>query len=164
VLTTQATTDFGSVQAIITAVRVLRAEYNVAPGQSVNVTVSDASALVQRAIAAEGETIRRLAKIESLAIGANAGAAGGTKVLDDGTVITVPLGELVDLDKECVRLGVEATKLDALVEAQERKLSNEQFVARAPAAVIEKEREKLTSWRTQAESLREQRRSLGCAD
>ena len=160
----QATTDFGSVQAIITAVRVLRAEYNVAPGQSVNVTVSDASALVQRAIAAEGETIRRLAKIESLAIGANAGAAGGTKVLDDGTVITVPLGELVDLDKECVRLGVEATKLDALVEAQERKLSNEQFVARAPAAVIEKEREKLTSWRTQAESLREQRRSLGCAD
>ncbi len=158
-----AITDFESVQAIITAVRVLRAEYGVAPGLSVNVTVGDASKLAQRAIDAEGETIRRLAKIESLSLGVSSGP-GATKVLDDGTKITVPLGELVDMDKECARLGAEATKLDGLVVAQENKLANEQFVSRAPPAVIEKEREKLASWRTQAESLREQRRSLGCAD
>ena len=159
-----ATRDFAAVQAIITAVRVLRAEYGVAPGQGVNVSVSDASTLAQRAIAAEGETIRRLAKIDSLTLGTATGSAGGTSVHDDGTVITVPLGELVDLDKECARLGAEASKLDGLVVAQERKLANDQFVARAPATVIEKEREKLAAWRTQAESLRQQRRSLGCAE
>ena len=159
-----AATDFAAVQAIITAIRVLRAEYGVAPGQTVNVTVSDASKLAQRAIAAESETIRRLAKVATLDIGSAPGPAGGTVVLDDGTVITVPLGELVDLDRECARLGTETNKLDELVAAQERKLGNEQFVARAPAAVIDKEREKLVSWRTQAESFREQRRSLGCTD
>ena len=157
-------TDFAAVQAIVTAVRVLRAEYGVAPGQSVHVTVSDASKPALRALAAEAETIRRLAKIETLEVGASSSGPGATKVLDDGTVITVPLGDLVDLDKECARLGAEASKLDELVVAQERKLGNEQFVARAPAAVIDKEREKLAAWRTQAESLREKRRSLGCAD
>ena len=159
-----ATADFAAVQAIITAVRVLRAEYAVAPGASVNVTLSEVSDRARRAITAEGETIRRLAKVDHLGIGITAAGHGGTVVLADGTVITVPLADLVDLDTECARLGSDATKLDALVAAQEGKLGNAQFVSRAPAAVIEKEREKLVSWRTQAESLRERRRTLGCAN
>ena len=159
-----ATADFAAVQAIITAVRVLRAEYAVAPGASVNVTLSEVSDRARRAITAEGETIRRLAKVDHLGIGIAAAGHGGTVVLADGTVITVPLADLVDLDTECARLGSDATKFDALVAAQEGKLGNAQFVSRAPAAVIEKEREKLVSWRTQAESLRERRRTLGCAN
>ena len=159
-----AASEFAEVQAIITAVRIVRARYNVPPGQSVHLSVTDASPLARRAIEAEGETIRRLAKIAAINDESAVTGAAVTSVLDDGTVLAVPLGDLVDMATECARLGTDADKLDALVAAQEQKLRNEQFVARAPASVIEKEREKLTSWRTQANSLRDQRRSLGCAD
>ncbi|HET9133026.1 MAG TPA: class I tRNA ligase family protein, partial [Gemmatimonadales bacterium] len=160
----EALASFGAVQAVIGAVRALRAEYQVAPGQTVNVTLADASPLVQAAVAAEGETIRRLAKVATLELGPAPSAACGTVVLEDRTAVIVPLGDLVDIEKECARLGAEATKLEQLVAAQVAKLGNESFVARAPAAVVEKEREKLETWRAQAEALRAQRRTLGCAD
>ncbi len=154
--------EFGAVQAIIGAVRALRAEYAVAPGQSVSVTISDASPISARALAAEGDTVRRLAKVESLLVGAAPSEPGGTVVLEDRTTVFVPLGDLVDLAKECARLGAEAEKLDALVAAQESKLGNAQFTDRAPAAVVEKEREKMVTWRAQAEALRAKRGVLGC--
>jgi valyl-tRNA synthetase len=154
--------EFGAVQAIVTAVRVLRAEYGVAPGKLVHVTVSDASDAVQRAIAAESGTIQRLAKVEHLTVGSAPADVGGTTVIDDGTTVTVPLGDLVDLERECARLGGEADKLDQLVAAQESKLGNASFVERAPAAIVDKEREKLAAWRTQATALREKRRAMGC--
>jgi valyl-tRNA synthetase len=157
-----AITDFAAVQAIVGAVRVLRAEYAVAPGQTVNVTLAVASDVARRAIAGEGETIRRLAKIDRLRLGEASAGASATVVLDDQTVIAVALGDLVDHDKECARLAAEAKQLDALVATQERKLSNQQFVARAPAAIVAKEREKLAGWRAQADALREKRRALEC--
>ncbi len=156
--------EFGAAQAIIGAVRALRAEYAVGPGQTVSVTVSDASPVAARALAAETDTVRRLAKIETLTVGAAPDEPGGTMVLDDRTIVFVPLGDLVDLKKECARLGAEADKLDTLVAAQDAKLGNEQFVTRAPAAIIEKEREKLVAWRAQAEALRAKRTALGCTD
>jgi valyl-tRNA synthetase len=159
-----ALTDFGALQAIVGAVRVLRAEYGVSPGASVNVTIVDPSDAARRAIAADSDTIRRLAKVEQLTVGPAPTDAGGTIVLDDRTTVIVPLGDLVDLNKECKRLGSEADKLDQLARNQEAKLANEQFVSRAPAAIIEKEREKLDTWRAQAATLREKRRALGCAD
>ncbi|HEY4101972.1 MAG TPA: valine--tRNA ligase [Gemmatimonadales bacterium] len=155
--------DFTTVQRLVDAIRGVRAEYKVPPGTPVHVTIADASALAQRAIAAEGDTIRRLAKASALEAGSGGGQSGGTAVLDDGTKIIVPLGDLVDIEKECARLGAEADKLDRLIASQEGKLANEQFVSRAPAAVIEKEREKLVAWRAQVAAMRDQRRTLGCA-
>ncbi|HEY8062480.1 MAG TPA: valine--tRNA ligase, partial [Gemmatimonadales bacterium] len=157
-----AITDFSALQAIVGAVRGLRAEYAVAPGQAVNVTVAGASAVARRAIAAEGETIRRLAKIEQLQVGDAPAGSGGTVILDDQTVIVIPLGDLIDRDKECARLAAEVRQLEALVAAQERKLGNEQFVERAPPGVVAREREKLAGWRAQADALREKRRALEC--
>lgn len=154
---------FAAAQAIITAIRGLRAEYGVAPGQVVSVAISDASDLSREALRAESESIARLAKTTLLDHPLPEGTAAGVAVLPDRTTITIPLGDLVDLDRECARLAAEAAHLDQLVEAQRRKLSNEQFVARAPEAVVAKEREKLDTWGAQATALREKRRSLGCA-
>ncbi|MGH7592461.1 MAG: class I tRNA ligase family protein, partial [Gemmatimonadales bacterium] len=61
-----AISDFSAVQDIVGGVRMLRAEYAVAPGQLINVTIAGASARARRAIAAEGDTIRRLAKVDQL--------------------------------------------------------------------------------------------------
>jgi valyl-tRNA synthetase len=94
--------------------------------------------------------------------GEEAPADGGHAVLEDGTAVTVPLGDLVDVARECRRLGDELARLAAQVESQERKLGNEQFVSRAPGAVVAKEREKLSAWRDQADVLRTKRSRLGC--
>jgi valyl-tRNA synthetase len=160
----EAVAQFEALQAVIGAIRVLRAEYAVAPGQVVNVTLVDASPVVRAAIAAEADTVRRLAKVGTLALDAAPDGASGTVVLEDRTTVSVPLGDLVDLDKECARLAAEADKLEGLVRAQEAKLSNAQFVERAPPAIVDKEREKAVAWAAQAVALREQRRALGCPD
>ena len=75
---------------------------------------------------------------------------GGHAVLSDRTSVFVPLGEAIDIGRECGRLGTEADRLLRLVESQEKKLGNEQFVSRAPAEVVDRERQKLTTWKEQA--------------
>ncbi|MGH7523609.1 MAG: valine--tRNA ligase [Gemmatimonadales bacterium] len=155
---------FAAVQSIVGAVRALRAEYGVAPGQLVNVTIADPSADAREALGAESETVRRLARIAELRVGEAPSTASGTVVLDDRTVVMIPLGDLVDREKECRRLATELAQVDGFVAAQVRKLDNEQFVARAPAEVVAKERDKLAGWHAQAAALREKRQALQCGD
>jgi len=160
-----ALTEFALVQEIVTAVRSIRAEYAVQPGQSVRVTIAEPTPAARRAIAAEEATIRRLAKVSALTVGDHDGGARGAghAVLTDGTTVSVPLGDLIDVERECARLGGELDRLTGLIAAQEKKLENEQFTSRAPEAIVAKEREKLGSWREQADTLRRKRSQLGCA-
>jgi valyl-tRNA synthetase len=160
----EALSRFGAIQEVVRAVRSIRAEYGVPPGQTVRAAISGPSEAVRHAVAADTPTICRLAKVSALISPAEVeGAAAGHAVLADGSAVTVPLGDLIDLDKECARLGTELARLEGQIAAQERKLGNEQFVAKAPAAVVQGEREKLTAWRDKAETLRQKRRQLGCA-
>ena len=156
--------EFALVQEMVGAVRSIRAEYAVQPGQSVRVTIADPSNVAKRAVAAEEGTIRRLAKVSALTTGGDGHAQGAAHaVLQDGTTVTVPLGDLIDIGRECARLGSELERLTQLIASQEKKLGNEQFTSRAPAAVVAREREKLGSWREQADTLRRKRAQLGCA-
>jgi len=83
-------------------------------------------------------------------------------VLSDGTSVFVPLGDAIDLGRECGRLSGEVDRLAQLVASQEKKLGNEQFVSRAPADVVDRERQKLAGWREQREVLVRKRELLGC--
>ncbi len=84
-------------------------------------------------------------------------------MLSDGTTVFVPLGDAIDLAQERARLAKETERLNGLVAGQEKKLGNEQFVARAPAEIVDKEREKLASWRQQAQALEAKLAQLGAA-
>jgi valyl-tRNA synthetase len=84
-------------------------------------------------------------------------------VLSDGSAVFVPLGDAIDVGRECGRLGSEVDRLSRLVESQEKKLGNEQFVARAPRDVVERERQKLTAWKEQTDVLVKKRELLGCS-
>jgi valyl-tRNA synthetase len=53
-------------------------------------------------------------------------------------------------------------RLARLVDSQEKKLENHQFVSRAPTDVVERERQKLTAWKEQSEVLVKKRDLLGC--
>jgi valyl-tRNA synthetase len=112
----------------------------------------------------EATTIRRLARVSELIAESGDGEPGGAgiAVLPDGTTVAVPLGDLIDLDRECARLGSELDRLLRQVQGQETKLTNQQFLTRAPAAVVAREREKLASWQGQMAVLQDKRRQLGC--
>jgi valyl-tRNA synthetase len=70
-----------------------------------------------------------------------------------GSEIFVPLEGLIDLEVERSRIEKEIARLQQAIDAMERKLGNESFVGRAPKDVVEKEREKLVSFRTTVEKL-----------
>ncbi|HEU4829514.1 MAG TPA: hypothetical protein VFT04_09980, partial [Gemmatimonadales bacterium] len=125
-------------------------------------SVTNLSPAARRGVEQERGTIERLAKLASLALEAPSERVGGNAVLTDGTAVFVPLGDAIDLDRECARLAAEIGRLGGLVASQERKLGNEQFVSRAPAAVVDGERQKLASWREQSEVLASKRELLGC--
>jgi valyl-tRNA synthetase len=156
---------FGALQQLVAAVRSIRSEYGVQPGQTVRVTVTAPGAELAAALREDEATVRRLAKVAALETaerGATELTACANAVLGDGTQVSIPLGDLVDLDRECARLEAESRRLAGAIRSQETKLENPQFVSRAPAEVVAREREKLASWQEQAGSLAERRRALGC--
>jgi len=64
------------------------------------------------------------------------------RIITDKAVIFIPLAEMLDIEKEIARLEGERLKLIGEIERIDKKLSNEGFVAKAPAAVVEGEKAK----------------------
>jgi valyl-tRNA synthetase len=153
--------EFGLVQEVVSAIRAIRAEYGVQPGQAVRAVVSRPEA-GDGALDRERLTVTRLAKVSDLSFGEPGERVGGHAVLSDGTAVFVPLGDAIDVARECQRLSGEMQRLTQLVESQDRKLGNEQFVSRAPADVVQREREKAATWREQREVLSRKLELLGC--
>jgi valyl-tRNA synthetase len=158
----EALREFGMVQELVGAIRAIRAEYGVQPGQSVRAVVSQDGGRLSPALQREQGTIARLAKVSELSFGAARERVGGHAVLSDGTAVFVPLGDAIDVGRECGRLGSEAERLSHLVDSQEKKLGNQQFVSRAPTEVVEREKQKLETWKQQHEVLARKRELLGC--
>jgi valyl-tRNA synthetase len=157
----EALKEFGLVQQLVSAIRAIRAEYGIQPGQMVRAVVSG-DGRATAALKEERPTILRLAKLSDLSFGESAERVGGHAVLSDGTAVFVPLGDAIDVGRECGRLGTEVDRLARLVESQAKKLGNEQFVSRAPFNVVERERQKLSTWQEQREVLVKKRELLGC--
>ena len=155
---------FALLQELVGALRSIRAEYAVPPGQAIRATVAHPGPELRSALTMEQKTVERLARLSALEVQDADGheEATATAVLSDGTAVSVPLGDLVDLEKECARLAAEHQRLAELIESQQAKLSNAQFVSRAPPTVVQKERDKLAGWREQAGVLSTRRQRLGC--
>ena len=134
---------FGALMEIVGTVRNLRAEKKVDPKREVRALLAAPPALLEalRPQLAVMEALAKM-KVEALAEaltppkGAAAGLAGQVQVF-------LPLEGLVDLGEERARLAKEGEKLKGLLEAQQRKLSNEAFVSKAPAKLIEAEKAKV---------------------
>ncbi len=143
-------------QAII-AIRNVRAEMNIAPGKPLELLLRGASADAQRRVEQNLSFIKSLARLESITVLA-AGDKGPVSVtkLVEGAELLIPMAGLVDKEAELERLNKEIAKLDAEVERIEAKLSNEGFVARAPEAVVAKERERLQAFAEAKVKIQEQ--------
>jgi len=158
----EAEARFGLVQGLVSAVRNIRAEYGVAPARAVRVFVQPATLDAAEACNAEQRTIERLGRIERLERSAPPSGVGAHAVLADGSAVFVPLGDAIDVERECGRLRDEVTRLDTQLAAVARTLGNERFLAKAPADVVARERAKESSWREQRATLVEKLRVLGC--
>jgi len=154
---------FGTLQEMVGAIRSIRAEYGVPPGQTVRAAVAVSGQDVRSLLETEGAVIRRMARLASLEpANAPAGAGTASAVLSDGSAVAIPLGDMVDLQKECARLQQEADRLAEVIRKQEAKLGNQDFVTKAPPEVVQRERDKLATWQEQVSVLLEKRRGLGC--
>ena len=121
-----------------------------------------ASLSAAEAFNAEERTILRLAKIAELTRGEPPAGIGANAVLGDGSAVFVPLGDAIDIAKECARLQAELSRIDGQLAGVARTLSNERFLAKAPAEVVARERAKESSWREQRTTLADKLRVLGC--
>ena len=160
----RAETRFALVQDAIAAIRTIRADYRVNPKTRLAATVTPKTAEGRGAFEGERETILRLGQLETLGFdGRRAAQAGAHAVLADGSEVFVALSEAIDVQQECRRLSGELTRLEQQLAGLAAKLTNQQFVARAPAEVVAKEREKERAWHDQRQVLADKLKSLGCS-
>ncbi len=142
----QAEKEIGAVVEIVRAIRGLRAEFRIQTGQPLEAIVD--SPELGAVIEAEEGAIKALARVAPLTVAAPTPATEpGDRVLlvlASGTV-TVPLGGLVDLGRERERLNGELEELDSNRIRLEGRLKDEQFLARAPEDVVERERQRLAT-------------------
>jgi valyl-tRNA synthetase len=96
--------------------------------------------------------LARVSTVELLTSSGNPKFASSAVV--NGSEIFVPLEGLIDLEAEKTRVEKEVGRLQAAIEATERKLANKSFIERAPADIVEREREKLSSFKATVQKLK----------
>lgn len=142
------------IQDVINAVRNIRGENNIAPSKEIAIQVRFGNSVDGTIFESYGSYLKKLARINSIEIlpqGVKPKLASSAVV--KGSEIFVSLEGLVDLQAEQNRLEKEINRLKQAVEDIERKLGNAQFVERAPKGVVEKEKEKLASFKANIEKL-----------
>jgi valyl-tRNA synthetase len=128
---------------VISGIRNLRGEMNIAPSMALNVYVRPADPAARKTVAAYQELIVNLARLKSLTImedGKRPSSSATTIV--DGATIFVALGGIIDFDKESERLEKELVKVADELTAVSRKLENEDFLSKAPQDVVAKVKER----------------------
>ena len=144
------------VQETISSIRQIRKEANVPQNHLVDVVIKPKDENVLTVLSANQAYIRRLAKVDAMSVGFGLQKpATSASAVVRGTEIFVSLEGLINVDAERARLDKERTRLKGAIAGIESKLGNEQFVKRAPAEVIEKEKAKLDSMRLSLSKLEE---------
>lgn len=151
---------------IIRSIRNLRAELKLPPGREVEIilvcgdqeilsTINQGTGYIQNlATVSKIEVYSELAERPRQALTAVVGSAE----------IYLPLAGLVDLNKEIARLEKEVDLMDKEISRLDKKLDNQGFLAKAPAAVIDKEKAKLVEYQVKKETLVKRLAALRAAD
>ena len=134
-----------AVMDVIKAIRNMRAEVNAAPGHKAPATVLVEEEL-KAVFAANGDYIRQLGTVDALTLGGMEDAApeNAMAAVVNGAKVYLPLKGLIDVEKELARLQKELDGAEKEAKRAAGKLSNQNFLAKAPAEVVEKEKTKQT--------------------
>ncbi len=146
----EAAADMERVIAAIRAIRARRNEMNVVPSRKAKIYIAT------RYTASFGPAteafFRRLASGSEVLVAESfsadvLNAEDAVQIVTDSATILLPMSDLVDTEKERARLSAEVARLENEIRRAEAKLSNEAFVAKAPAAVVAVERDKLEKYK-----------------
>ncbi len=132
--------EFERIMKAIRAVRIRRAEMNVAPSKKAKVYIDTAYTDTFNGGAVFFE---RLASASSTEVGADLHIENALAVITDDAKIYIPLGELIDFEAERARLNKERDAVLKDIAFVEAKLNNEGFVSKAPEKVVAAQRDQL---------------------
>ncbi|HEY7845993.1 MAG TPA: valine--tRNA ligase [Bradyrhizobium sp.] len=133
--------EIGWVVDLVTAIRSVRAEMNIAPATLTTLVLSGASAETRKRLPRWNDVIKRMARLSDISF-ADRAPEGAVQILVRGEVAALPLKGVIDLAAERTRLDKEIVKADADIKRVDAKLGNEKFVANAPEEIVEEEKEK----------------------
>ena len=144
--------DAEKMNRVITAIKAIRArrnEMNVVPSRKAKVYI--ATKYADSFNDSTAVFFTRLASASEVEIGESfddvLSADDASRIVTDSATLFLPIADIVDTEKERARLEAEQKKLIGEIERIEKKLSNEGFVAKAPAAVVDGEKAKLAKYR-----------------
>ena len=139
--------DMSYIIEAIKGLRNVRAEMNVPPSRKAKV-IGYVNEEAKDAFTAGSSYIEKLASASevSLIIDKTLVPENSVSLVTKGGELFIPLFDLVDKEKELERLSKEKKKLEGEIERINKKLSNQGFIAKAPAAVVAGEEEKRTKY------------------
>ncbi len=153
----------GLLMDLIRGIRNVRAEYDVQPSRKVTALI--AAGEMTETFTANRAQFERLANIdlETLEIAETVEAPGqaAAVAISSGISAYLPLAGLIDLEAEKVRIEKELAEVSGRIEKTQMQLAHKGFVANAPGAIVQRERDKLEDLLAQQSALRERLEGLG---
>jgi valyl-tRNA synthetase len=145
--------EIGWLVALVSEIRSVRSEMNVPAGARTPLVLVGAGKDTKARAERHEDTIKRLARIESLSF-ARTPPKGSAQIVLDETTVCLPLASVIDMASERARLAREIEKTEGEIRKIDGKLANKQFVEKAPEDVVEEQRELLTAFEGTARKLK----------
>jgi valyl-tRNA synthetase len=139
---------------IVYNIRNIRGEMHVPPEIKAKVLIREVRKGIGHVVQEHRDTILFLAGLESVECNRDVEKpAGSAAAVGAGYEVYLPLKGLIDFEREQERLMKEETRLEAEIGRSRSKLQNEQFLDRAPADIVQRERERLLSFEENRERI-----------
>jgi valyl-tRNA synthetase len=149
------------VKSFVVGIRNIRGEMDIAPSKRLPVLLNNLNDVDHQRLENTQQYLTMLAKLESIEILEKADEAPACATALVGEMeIMIPMAGLIDKEAELARLKKAADKLVAEVQRTEGKLNNQNFVGKAPAQVIDKEKAKLADAQMQLSKIQEQQAAI----
>lgn len=147
------------VKQFILGVRRIRAERDISPGKELSVKITGGNKQEQSWLANNEHYIKTFGKVESIEAVEETPSDAVMAIAGDMTIL-VPLADIINPADELARINKELGKVTIEIEKLSTKLANKGFTERAPEAVVNKEREKLTDLQSSLVKLKEQEKRI----
>lgn len=150
---TKAEKEIEWLKEAITKTRTLRSEMNISPSKKIPELHLTGTEQDKTYAASTSHVFKILAKVEKISTTPLSDTTAKATVVFMTAKIDIPLADLIDKDEEIKRLNKEIAKLDVEIDKFQAKLKNESYVNKAPAAVVEQERQRLAAAQSSKEKL-----------
>jgi valyl-tRNA synthetase len=149
----QADAEIGWLVQLISEVRSVRSDANVPAGAKIALVIAGATEATKARAARHDETIKRLARLDSVTFAAAAPKGSAQIVVGEATV-ALPLAGIIDMEAEKKRIAREIDKTSAEIKKVTDRLANPQFMAKAPPEVVEELKERGADFATRQSRLK----------